>query len=65
MTQTWLFETVRKHFLVEFVGLDPLSVLDYLKVRLASVVQESCLDRLPQLRRVSSQSNVKKAFFFR
>ena len=53
VTQKWLFELVRKHFLAEFVGLDPLSVLDCLRVRLASVVQESFLDRLPRLRRVS------------
>ena len=49
----WLFDLVRKHFLAEFVGLDPLSVLDYLRVRLASVVQERVLDRLPRLKQVS------------
>ena len=32
VTQMWLFDLVRKHFLTEFVGLDPLSVLDYLRV---------------------------------
>ena len=53
VTQVWLFDLVRKHFLAEFVGLDPLSVLDYLRVRLASVVQESVLDRLPHLKQVS------------
>ena len=51
--RAWLLDLVRKQFLAEFGGLDPLSVLDYLRVRLASVVQESFLDRLPQLRRVS------------
>ena len=53
VTQVWLFDLVRKHFLAEFVGPDPLSVLDYLRVRLASVVQESVLDRLPRLKQVS------------
>ena len=53
VTQVWLFDLVRKHFLAEFVGLDPLSVLDYLRVRLASVVQERVLDRLPRLKQVS------------
>ena len=53
VTQVWLFDLVRKHFLAEFVGLDPLSVLDYLRVRLASVVQERVLDRLPRSRQVS------------
>ena len=51
VTQLWLFEFVRKLFLAEFSGLDPL--LDYLRVRLASVVQEKMLDRLPRMRRVS------------
>ena len=39
--------------MAKFGGLDPLSVLDYLRVRLASVVQEVFLDRLPKLRRAS------------
>ena len=51
--QVWLLDLVRKQFLAEFGGVDPLSVLYYLRVRLASVVQESFLDRLPKLRRVS------------
>ena len=65
VTQMWLFDLVRKHFLAEFVGLDPLSVLDYLRVRLASVVQESFLDRLPRLIRVSILDYICRVWFFK
>ena len=54
VTQIWLLDLVRKQFLAEFGGLDPLSVLDYLRVRLAAVVQEGFMDRLPKLRRLST-----------
>ena len=47
VTQMSLLDLVRKQFLAEFGGLDPLSVLDYLRVRLASVVQKGFMDRLP------------------
>ena len=53
VTQMWLLDLVRKLFLAEFGGLDPLSVLEYWRVRLSSVVQEGLMNRLPQLRRVS------------
>ena len=42
--QVWLVDLVRKQFLAEFRGLDPLSVLDLLRVRLASVFREVFLD---------------------
>ena len=65
VTQMWVFDLVRKHFLGEFIGLDPLSVRDYLRVRLASVVQESFLDRLPRLRRVSILDYMCRVWFFK
>ena len=58
ITQRSVFNEVQKQFLAEFAGLDPLSVLEYFRVRLMSVAQEGFLDRLPLLRRVS-----KKNFF--
>ena len=53
VTQTTMFEEIRKQFLSEFAGLDPLSVLEYFRIRLIPVVQERSLDRLPNLREVS------------
>ena len=53
VTQTTVFEEVRRQFLIEFSGLDPLSILEYFRIRLMSVVQERFLDRLPHLREVS------------
>ena len=56
ITQRSVFDEVQKQFLVEFAGLDPLSVLEYFRVRLVSVAQEGFLDRLPLLRRVSKKT---------
>ena len=53
VTQTTVFEETRRQFLIEFSGLDPLSILEYFRIRLMSVVQERFLDRLPHLREVS------------
>ena len=52
LTQTTVFNNeVQKQFLTR---LDPLSVLEYFRVRLMPVSQRRFLDRLPQLRRVDS-----------
>ena len=51
VTQTTVFEEIRRQFLIEFSGLDPLSILEYFRIRLMSVVQER-LDRLSHLREV-------------
>ena len=51
-----MFDEVQKQFLVEFAGLDLLSVLEYFRVRLMSVAQEGFLDRLPLLQRVSKKN---------
>ena len=53
ITATVVFAEIRKQFLSEFAGLDPLSVLEYFRIRLMSVAQERFLDRLPCLREVS------------
>ena len=53
VTQMWLLELVRMQFLSEFGGLNPLSALGYLRVRLASVVPAGFMGRLPRVRRVS------------
>ena len=53
ITERSVFDEVQKQFLAEFAGLDPLSVLEYFRVRLMSVAQEGFLDLLPLLRRVS------------
>ena len=60
ITQRSVFNEVQNQFLAEFAGLDPLSVLEYFRVRLMSVAQEGFLDRLPLLQRVSK----KNLFFF-
>ena len=56
ITQRSVFDEVQKQFLAEFAGLDPLSVLEYFRVRLMSVAQEGFLDRMPLLRRVSEKT---------
>ena len=56
ITQRSVFNEVQKQFLAEFAGLDPLSVLEYFRVRLMSVAQEGFLDHLPLLRRVSKKN---------
>ena len=53
ITQKAVFSEVQQQFLAEFAGLDPLSVLEYFRVRLRPVALESFLDRLPLFRRVS------------
>ena len=53
VTQTTVFEEIRKQFLSEFACLDPMSVLEYFRIRLMPVVQERFPDRLPHLREVS------------
>ena len=45
----WFLDLVNKQFLAEFGGNDPLSVMDYLRVHLASVVQEGFMDRSPRI----------------
>ena len=62
VTQTTMFEEIRKQFLSEFAGLDPLSVLEYFRIRLMPVVQERFLDRLPNLREVSIRCVKSKNF---
>ena len=56
ITHRSVFDEVQKQFLAEFAGLDPLSVLEYFRVRLMSVAQEGFLDRMPLLRRVSEKT---------
>ena len=53
VTQTTVFEEICRQSLIEFSYLDPLSILEYFRIRLMSVVQERFLDRLPYLREVS------------
>ena len=52
VTANTVFQELQRQFLAEFGGLDPLSVLEYFKVRLLSVVRERFMDRVPQLRQV-------------
>ena len=63
ITQRSVFNEVQKQFLAEFAGLDPLSVLEYFRVRLMSVAQEGFLDRLPLLQRVSKKTLFVFSFF--
>ena len=62
VTQNTMFEEIRKQFLNEFAGLDPLSVLQYFRIRLMPVVQERFLDRLPHLREVRVRCVENKKF---
>ena len=52
VTSSTVFQEIQRQFLAEFSGLDPLSVLEYFKVRLMPVVRERFMDRLPHLRQV-------------
>ena len=47
---------VQRQFLKEFAGLDPMSVLEYFRMRLMPVTHERFLDKLPTLRPVSIAS---------
>ena len=53
LTAKSIFNEVQRQFRVEFSGLDPLSVLEYFRVRMLPVVQATFLDRLPLLRQVN------------
>ena len=53
LTAKSVFNEVQRQIRVEFSGLDPLSVLEYFRVRMLPVVQEKFLDRLPLLRQVN------------
>ena len=55
VTARTLFEEIRRQFLVEFSGLDPLSILEYFRVRLMPSVRERFLDRMPNFRQVSKK----------
>ena len=63
VTARTVFDEIRRQFLVEFSGLDPLSILEYFQVRLMPSVRERFLDRMPNLRRVSKK-NPYFLFFF-
>ena len=58
VTAGTVFDKIRRQFLVEFSGLDPLSILEYFRLWLMPSVRERFLDRMPNLRRVSEK------FFF-
>ena len=58
VAQGTVFVEVQKQFLKAFAGLDPMSVLEYFRVRLMPVTHERFLDKLPTLRRVSIASCV-------
>ena len=58
-----VFREVQRQFRTELAGLDPLSVLQYLRVRLMSVSQERFLDRLPHLRQITNCKEVVTVFF--
>ena len=53
VTARTVFDEIRRQFLVEFSDLDPLSILEYFRVRLMPSVRERFLDRMPNFRRVS------------
>ena len=55
VTARTVFDEIRRQFLVEFSGLDPLSILEYFRVRLMPSVRERFLDRMPNFRRVSEK----------
>ena len=52
LTAKSVFSEVQRQFQVEFSGLNPLSVLEYFRVRMLPVVQENFVDRLPLIRKV-------------
>ena len=58
VTQETVFVEVQKQFLKKIAGLDPMSVLEYFRVRLMPVTHERFLDKLPTLGRVSIVSFV-------
>ena len=45
---------IRTRFVERFSGLDPYSVLEFLKIRLAGVIDDRYFDKLPELRHVSN-----------
>ena len=49
----WIQSVIRKRFTTQLSGLDPYSVLDFLKYQLAGVFNDPYFARLPQLQRVS------------
>ena len=55
VTVSTVFEEIRRQFLVEFSGLDPLSILEYFRLRLMPSVRERFLDRMPNFRQVSKE----------
>ena len=55
VTARTVFEEIRRQFLVEFSGLDPLSILEYFRVRLMPSVRERFMDRMPNFRQVSKE----------
>ena len=64
VTRATVFREVQRQFRTEFAGLDTLSVLQYLRVRLMPVSQERFLDRLPHLRQVTKYKGVSWFLFF-
>ena len=63
VTRATVFQEVQRQFRTEFAVLDPLSVLQYLRVRLMPVSQERFLDRLPHLRQVTKYKGVVFVYF--
>ena len=61
-TANTVFREIRRQFLAEFSGLDPLGVLEYFKARLMPVVRERFMDRLPQIRQVKKTPLVPLPF---
>ena len=56
----WVQRVIRSRFTSQFSGLDPYSVLDFLKYRLAGVINDSYFDKLPELRSVSCKKNFRR-----
>ena len=52
VTASTVFDEIRRRFFAEFSGLDPLSILEYFRVRLMPSLRERFLDRMPNLRQV-------------
>ena len=63
VTARTVFDEIRRQFLVEFSGLDPLSILEYFRVRLMPSVRERFLDRMPNLRQESKGNFLYLHFF--
>ena len=50
----WLTDLLRRKFIEESSGLEPFSILEYFRFRLAAVIEDSAFDNMPGLREVGS-----------